>query len=96
MRDVAPAQAEHNPTVHKKLATLSLHSGPVNCVRWALRTHRLASASDDKCAPPPPHRAFAPRPVAPHATPVVTVFPQARVPARVTDYRTYTPGEGTN
>lgn len=31
-----------------KLATLSQHCGPVNCVRWNPNTHSFASGSDDK------------------------------------------------
>ena len=42
--------AEADPSAHKCLATLTQHTRPVNCVRWAGRSHRLASASDDNLA----------------------------------------------
>eukprot|EP01043_Picozoa_sp_COSAG02_P050052 COSAG02_NODE_5096_length_4629_cov_21.108955_2_plen_104_part_00 len=32
------------------LATLTQHTRPVNCVRWAASSQRLASASDDNLA----------------------------------------------
>jgi protein HIRA/HIR1 len=38
---------ESNPGVHKSLATLTLHTRPVNSVRWATKSLRLASGSDD-------------------------------------------------
>ena len=39
--------AENNPLVHQNLATLTLHTRPVNTVRWAAKGLRLASGSDD-------------------------------------------------
>ena len=39
--------AESSPSVHKNLATLTLHTRPVNTVRWAATSLRLASGSDD-------------------------------------------------
>eukprot|EP00850_Spirogloea_muscicola_P015169 SM000114S24132 [mRNA] locus=s114:115169:120348:- [translate_table: standard] len=40
--------AELDAGVPKKLATLSEHFGPVNCVRWSRSGRYLASGSDDK------------------------------------------------
>eukprot|EP01048_Picozoa_sp_COSAG05_P036030 COSAG05_NODE_15995_length_356_cov_0.692607_1_plen_72_part_01 len=34
--------AEEDPSVHKNLATLTGHTRPVNCVRWASKSQLLA------------------------------------------------------
>eukprot|EP01048_Picozoa_sp_COSAG05_P020323 COSAG05_NODE_3426_length_2075_cov_1.899291_1_plen_97_part_00 len=50
MAPMLQQSAEDDPAVHKSLATLTGHTRPVNCVRWASRSQLLASASDDHLA----------------------------------------------